>query len=172
MSLANMRLNGVRMVTASCEARGHKADVNVDTLPESVHVPDAGHRLRCSRCGGKRVWTRPAWRRGLRGRLWLWSRRVELSPRGTQRIKARRVGKAVDCDGAPERRCHRSKLVVGEVNHRHALIAPRRGSCGQTRLAAKHHSVLCGQVFGRKQQVLRLNRRHIDDRRERWCALE
>jgi hypothetical protein len=28
---------------------------------ESVTVPKAGQRLRCSRCGGKRVLTRPAW---------------------------------------------------------------------------------------------------------------
>jgi hypothetical protein len=61
MSLANMRQNGVRMVTASCEACGHKADVNVDALPETVHVPEAGPRLRCGSCGGKGVWTRPAW---------------------------------------------------------------------------------------------------------------
>ena len=61
MTLANMRQNGVRMVTASCANCGHQADVNVDALPESVHVPEAGQRLRCSRCGGKRVWTRPAW---------------------------------------------------------------------------------------------------------------
>ena len=61
MTLANMRANGVHMVTATCEACGREADVNVDALPESVHVPQAGRRLRCSRCGGKRVLTRPAW---------------------------------------------------------------------------------------------------------------
>jgi hypothetical protein len=61
MTLANMRLNGVRMVTASCANCGRSADVNVDTLPESVHVPQAGQRLRCSSCGGKHVSTRPAW---------------------------------------------------------------------------------------------------------------
>jgi hypothetical protein len=33
MTLANMRLNGVRAVIATCEACGHKADVNVE-LPE------------------------------------------------------------------------------------------------------------------------------------------
>lgn len=61
MTLANMRQNGVRVVGATCEACGHRADVNVDALPESVHVPEAGQRLRCSACGGKRVLTRPAW---------------------------------------------------------------------------------------------------------------
>jgi hypothetical protein len=61
MTLANMRENGVRAVTATCEACGREADVNVDALPEAVTVPKAGQRLRCSRCGGKRVLTRPAW---------------------------------------------------------------------------------------------------------------
>jgi hypothetical protein len=61
MTLANMRQNGVRAVTATCEACGRSADVNVDALPETLHVPHVGRRLRCSQCGGKRVWTRPAW---------------------------------------------------------------------------------------------------------------
>ena len=55
MTLANMRLNGVRMVTATCANCGRSADVNVDVLPG---------RLRCSQCGGKRVLTRPAWHTG------------------------------------------------------------------------------------------------------------
>jgi hypothetical protein len=62
MSLGNMRANGVRAVTATCEACGREADVNVDALPETVTVPKAGQRLQCSSCGGKRVLTRPAWR--------------------------------------------------------------------------------------------------------------
>ena len=44
--------------TTAC---GHKADVNVDALPEEMIVPVAGRRLRCSKCGGKRINTRPAW---------------------------------------------------------------------------------------------------------------
>jgi transcription elongation factor Elf1 len=55
MTLANMRQNGVRAVTATCEACGRSADVNVDALPETIAVPKAGQRLRCSRCGAKRV---------------------------------------------------------------------------------------------------------------------
>ena len=58
MTRANMRENGVRAVTATCEACGREADVNVDTLPETVTVPKAGQRLRCSSCGGKRVSTK------------------------------------------------------------------------------------------------------------------
>ena len=45
MTLANMRMNGVRAVIATCEACGHTADVNVDALPERVTVPEAGRRL-------------------------------------------------------------------------------------------------------------------------------
>jgi hypothetical protein len=59
-TLANMRRNGVRTVIASCEACGHKADVNVDALPETIIVPETGRRLRCTHCGGKEVDTRPA----------------------------------------------------------------------------------------------------------------
>ena len=61
MTLSNMRANGVHAVSAACEACGHKADVSVDALPETVTVPKAGPRLRCSRCGGKTISTRPAW---------------------------------------------------------------------------------------------------------------
>jgi hypothetical protein len=60
MTLANMRQNGVRAVIATCEACGRSADVNVDALPATTAVPTAGQRLRCSRCGGKQIATRPA----------------------------------------------------------------------------------------------------------------
>jgi DNA-directed RNA polymerase subunit RPC12/RpoP len=55
MTLQNMRKNGVRAVTATCEACGREADVNVDALPSTVTVPKAGQRLRCSSCGGKTI---------------------------------------------------------------------------------------------------------------------
>jgi rRNA maturation protein Nop10 len=64
MTLANMRQNGVRAVTATCEACGREADVNVDALPGTVTVPKAGQHLRCSQCGGKTISTRPAWHTG------------------------------------------------------------------------------------------------------------
>jgi hypothetical protein len=38
MTIANMRANGVRAVTATCANCGHAADVNVDLLPET-HRP-------------------------------------------------------------------------------------------------------------------------------------
>ena len=59
-----MRQNGVRMIWAKCEACGHQADVNVDTLPETPAVPKVGQRLRCSRCESKQIKTRPAWHTG------------------------------------------------------------------------------------------------------------
>jgi hypothetical protein len=40
MTLGNMRKNGVRAVIAACQACGHKADVNVDALPETIFVPE------------------------------------------------------------------------------------------------------------------------------------
>jgi DNA-directed RNA polymerase subunit RPC12/RpoP len=64
MTLANMRANGVRMVIASCANCGRSADVNVDLLPETLTVREAGQRLRCSHCGGKTISTRPAWHTG------------------------------------------------------------------------------------------------------------
>jgi hypothetical protein len=61
MTLANMSKNGVRAVIATSLACGHKADVNVDALAETIVVPKAGYRLRCSQCGRNWVDTRPAW---------------------------------------------------------------------------------------------------------------
>jgi hypothetical protein len=66
MSLRNMRENGVRAVIANCEDCGHKADVVVDPLPDRVCVPDVRRRLVCSKCGGNRINTRPAWHTVLR----------------------------------------------------------------------------------------------------------
>lgn len=64
MTLANMRALGVRRVEAICENTlcGHTGVVEVDALPGEIPVPDVADRLRCSRCGGKTVSTRPLWR--------------------------------------------------------------------------------------------------------------
>jgi len=61
MTLANMRHNGVRAVTATCASCRHKADVVVDQLDGDVFVPEVAGRTRCSACGGKRIETVPAW---------------------------------------------------------------------------------------------------------------
>lgn len=61
MTLANMRRNGVRAVTAKCEACWRDSHVNVDALRETLAVPKVSQRLRCSQCGGgKTIPTRPA----------------------------------------------------------------------------------------------------------------
>jgi rRNA maturation protein Nop10 len=61
MTLADMREDGVYSVIATCEACGHKSNENVDALPETMVVREAGLRLQCSQCGGKRISTQPAW---------------------------------------------------------------------------------------------------------------
>jgi hypothetical protein len=64
MSLRDMRENGVRAVVAPCESCNRSADVNVDALPETTSVRQAGRRLRCSGFGSKTISTRPAWHTG------------------------------------------------------------------------------------------------------------
>jgi hypothetical protein len=61
MTLADMREDGVYSVIATSESCGHKSNENVDTLPETMVVREAGLRLQCSQCGGKRISTQPAW---------------------------------------------------------------------------------------------------------------
>ena len=63
MDLANMRAHGVRSFDATCERQdcGHEATVNVDHLPAAMPVPDVGLRMVCSKCGGRRINTRPDW---------------------------------------------------------------------------------------------------------------
>ena len=63
MTLGNMREHGVRTVDATCQTQrcGHEAIVNVDALPDELPVPDVALKLRCSKCGGRRIHTRPNW---------------------------------------------------------------------------------------------------------------
>jgi hypothetical protein len=63
MTLGNMREHGVRSIDAFCQAIGcgHASTVNVDGLPGGLLVPDVSLRLRCSRCGGRSINTRPNW---------------------------------------------------------------------------------------------------------------
>lgn len=83
MTLANMRVNGVNAVIATCEACGRKADINVDALPDDMIVPDAARRLRCSQCGGKQINTRPAWHTAARPPLPPFARRIPLNDRSS-----------------------------------------------------------------------------------------
>ena len=80
MTLANMPQNGVRMVTATCEVGGRQADVNVDNLPETTTVPEAGQRLRCSQCGGKTVSTRAGRTQTIDNVRWARVRRSVIKP--------------------------------------------------------------------------------------------
>jgi hypothetical protein len=61
MDLANMRQNGVRSLSVGCLDCQHQAEVNVDDQPEHLSVPSFVKRMRCSRCGSKRVHVMPAW---------------------------------------------------------------------------------------------------------------
>jgi hypothetical protein len=61
MTLANMRENGVRSISAMCETCQHEAVLNADSWPADIPVPDIGLKLRCSACGGREIGTRPNW---------------------------------------------------------------------------------------------------------------
>ena len=60
MTLANIRLHGVRSVIAACANCGRSTDVNVDLLPKTLFCPEVGKRLRCSHCGGNTISAQPA----------------------------------------------------------------------------------------------------------------
>jgi Zn finger protein HypA/HybF involved in hydrogenase expression len=61
MDLDNMRENGVRALLVSCLDCLHAADVNVDDQPGHLAVKSFESRMRCGKCGSKRVNVRPAW---------------------------------------------------------------------------------------------------------------
>ncbi len=63
MTLGNMRAHGIRSIDAYCQSIGcgHAATIVVDGLPDGLPVPDVGLRLRCLRCGGRAIHTRPNW---------------------------------------------------------------------------------------------------------------
>lgn len=61
MDLANMRQNGVRSLSVGCLDCQHNAEVNVDSYPSHVAVPSIAGRMKCSKCGSKRVHVMPAW---------------------------------------------------------------------------------------------------------------
>jgi hypothetical protein len=61
MPAANMREDGVRSISATCETCQHEAVLNADRWPADMPVPDIGLKLRCSACGGREIATRPNW---------------------------------------------------------------------------------------------------------------
>ena len=86
------------------------------------------------------------WRRALGVRGWLRSR-IELAQRRTQRIEARRVRKTVDGYGAPDCRCHRGKLVVGEVNCRHGPCPTPSGASTRSGVLGRQLVAPIGKLF-------------------------
>jgi hypothetical protein len=64
MTLANMRQQGVRGIAVYClnHSCRHHTVINVDSYPHEVEVPSFGSRLKCSKCGGRRVDVRPNWK--------------------------------------------------------------------------------------------------------------
>lgn len=67
MTLTNMRSLGVTSVSAEClrPRCGHEAVVDASGFPAQTAVPDVGLRLRCTKCGGRSVATRPEWTESL-----------------------------------------------------------------------------------------------------------
>jgi hypothetical protein len=61
MDLANMRRQGVRSLAVFCLNHSclHRTVINVDDYPAQIEVPSFALRMKCSRCGGRRVDVRP-----------------------------------------------------------------------------------------------------------------
>jgi hypothetical protein len=51
MTLANMRGNGVRSLSVTCELCHHEALVNVDAFDDATPVPASRPRMVCTSCG-------------------------------------------------------------------------------------------------------------------------
>jgi hypothetical protein len=61
MTLANMRENGVRSLSVTCELCHHEAVMNVDALDSAIPVPAFGPRMVCTSCGIVGADVRPNW---------------------------------------------------------------------------------------------------------------
>jgi hypothetical protein len=61
MTLANMRENGVRSLSVTCEVCHHEALMNVDTFDHATPVPAFGPRMVCTSCGIVGADVRPNW---------------------------------------------------------------------------------------------------------------
>jgi hypothetical protein len=65
MTLANMRDNGVRSLSVTCELCHHEAVMNVDAFDDAVSVPAFGPRMVCTVCGIVGAFAGPNWRERL-----------------------------------------------------------------------------------------------------------
>jgi hypothetical protein len=61
MTPANMRENGVRSLSVTCELCHHEAVINVDAFDDTVPVPAFGPRMVCTICGIVGAFARPNW---------------------------------------------------------------------------------------------------------------
>jgi hypothetical protein len=62
MTLANMRENGVRSLSVTCELCQHAALMNVDAFGDATPVPAFGPRTVCTCCGIIGAYARPNWK--------------------------------------------------------------------------------------------------------------
>jgi hypothetical protein len=75
MTLANMRAQGVRWLSVTCELCHHQATMNVDRFDDAIPVPAFGPRMVCTSCGIIGAFARPNWQErptgeSLTGRQW------------------------------------------------------------------------------------------------------
>ena len=61
MTLANMRENGVRSLSVTCDLCHHEAVMNVDAFSDAVPVPAFGPCMICTSCGMIGADVRPDW---------------------------------------------------------------------------------------------------------------
>jgi hypothetical protein len=62
MTLANMRDNGVRSLSVTCELYHHEALMNVDAFGDAIPVLAFGPRMVCTSCGIVGADARPNWK--------------------------------------------------------------------------------------------------------------
>jgi hypothetical protein len=72
MTLANMRMNGVRSLDVSCWNCHHQAVLSADRWPDDVAVPTFGPRMVCTQCGISADFASPM---SDRSKAWSWTRR-------------------------------------------------------------------------------------------------
>jgi hypothetical protein len=72
MTLGNMREQGVMHRSAHClnHMCRHTALIDVSTYPAGIEIPALARRMKCGKCGGKRVDVRPNWKEA--GRIQDW----------------------------------------------------------------------------------------------------
>jgi hypothetical protein len=62
MTLANMRENGVRSLSVTCQLCHREAVMSVDAFDDRIPVPAFGPRMVCTACGIVGADVRPNWK--------------------------------------------------------------------------------------------------------------